>query len=598
MGAAGDMLTASLLELFDDKEAIVNELNGLGIPKVKFEAEVSTKASDARQGDFKLVCTFPEIVTRSASQFPAMYVFERTSGGYAVVSGDDVARPVLAYSLGGHFPVEDMPDNMRAMLQWYADVIEYARSQRWTSASPMSADSGLDPANSVQLQTAKWAQKTPFNDLVPEINGEKPPIGCVATAIAIVMKYYRWPLKGNGTLPSYDYGKIHIPGHALGHEYDWEKMLDNYRGCSAEGNAQIARLLYDIAVMCKMEFSPGGSDADLSSVRLLPEYFGYDDSIAWYSRGSGYYTDILWEHNVKEEIDAGRPVLYGGSDFGLGGHAFVIDGYNGRYFSINYGWGGATMSLPDHVSTGPFVDYYTLTPIDGHEEDLLVFSQGQRMYCRVMPDNEDVSEPNLMADGVNHLPPDFDINQAFPLHNTLINRSLSACRRSFRYVLFDKDGKEKEVISDEAIIDIPSDSGTPLRLDCKISSQLSEGDEIVLCVKDPGSGEWSQVLLLQDRFVRIIFTERPLADLVEIGYMPILKGSDGMNRDLYLKIYKDACWKLSGGGGIHIYGGNALDAKDKQCDTAYYEIGLPSGTYTLDLLNPATRERMKIKLEL
>ena len=43
MGAAGDMLTASLLELFDDKEAIVNELNGLGIPKVKFEAEVSTK---------------------------------------------------------------------------------------------------------------------------------------------------------------------------------------------------------------------------------------------------------------------------------------------------------------------------------------------------------------------------------------------------------------------------------------------------------------------------------------------------------------------------------------------------------------------------
>lgn len=43
MGAAGDMLTAALLELFLDKEEILSELNSLGIPDVTFCSEASAK---------------------------------------------------------------------------------------------------------------------------------------------------------------------------------------------------------------------------------------------------------------------------------------------------------------------------------------------------------------------------------------------------------------------------------------------------------------------------------------------------------------------------------------------------------------------------
>ena len=43
MGAAGDMLTAALLELFQDRQAVVNELNDLGIPNTHFELEDSVK---------------------------------------------------------------------------------------------------------------------------------------------------------------------------------------------------------------------------------------------------------------------------------------------------------------------------------------------------------------------------------------------------------------------------------------------------------------------------------------------------------------------------------------------------------------------------
>ena len=43
MGAAGDMLTAALLELMPDKEAALAKLNAMGIPGVAFEAEPSAK---------------------------------------------------------------------------------------------------------------------------------------------------------------------------------------------------------------------------------------------------------------------------------------------------------------------------------------------------------------------------------------------------------------------------------------------------------------------------------------------------------------------------------------------------------------------------
>lgn len=43
MGAAGDMLTAALLELIPDREEFIKELNELGIPHVKFTAEKSVK---------------------------------------------------------------------------------------------------------------------------------------------------------------------------------------------------------------------------------------------------------------------------------------------------------------------------------------------------------------------------------------------------------------------------------------------------------------------------------------------------------------------------------------------------------------------------
>ena len=72
----------------------------------------------------------------------------------------------------------------------------------------------------------------------------------------------------------------------------------------------------------------------------LKNYFGYDKHVTLRKRS--YYGTTEWMNIIKAELDAGRPVYYGGaSDAGQGGHAFVCDGYDDNgYVHINWGWYG------------------------------------------------------------------------------------------------------------------------------------------------------------------------------------------------------------------------------------------------------------------
>lgn len=568
-------------------------------------AEIRTKATAVRPEDFKLIGTFPDIATKSSAEAPAMYIFERPSGGYAIVSGDDVARPVLGYSLDGHFPVSDMPDNMRALLQWYADIIAYARDQGWESTPDVEAGSGLDPANSVLLQTAQWSQDHPFNDLVSEINGHKPPIGCVATATAIVMHYHKWPERGTGILPSYDYDGIHVEGFALGHSYDWDKMPDDYRNCTEEEAACIARLLYDVAVMYMMSFRLGGSGASLVySVERLPEYFGYDKQIHYFERCNGY-TDGQWERSIVNEINAGRPVLYDGGSPG-GGHAFVIDGYNGRYFSINYGWGG--------FSNG----FFRVTPVDGHYEELLEYYLDQGMVNGVVPDQGGKPVPVMFAEGEATLPYDFAIGEEFSLSFHVRNTSPGSTVADFRYALYDRNDIVKEVIS--SVIHMKIDVVEWVTQKCRITKPLADGDKVLLTMRDPNTGEWTPVV--QSLFTIIGFTERPLSELMEIGYNvepEYIDGRPNIERDFFIKAHKDVWWGIYDSSNNelmineHLPNGRDWSNIDSQVswhikdhgsdgitqsDIGLYEIWLPSGKYVLRCKNPLTQEKMEIKLEL
>ena len=559
-------------------------------------------ATKAQASGLKLVATYPEAVTKAESS-PSMYVFERESGGYALVAGDDVARPILGYSLSGRFPVREMPDGLKALLQWYSDVIGLARKEGWTSQAVYPSDV-LNPANTVKLNTVQWSQYSPFNDLVAAIDGEKPPIGCTATAIAIIMRYHKWPQRGTGTLPSYSYeeeGKLFtIDGITLGHEYDWNKMPDNFSQCSAEEAAQIARLLYDVAVMCRMAFYPGGSGALTNSALRLAEYFGYDKSMCYYNRSDGH-TDEVWEQMVIDEIVARRPVLYSGFT-GEGGHALVIDGFNGRYFSFNFGWGGGVYANEGRSMPDEFRTFFTLTPIEGHEADLIHYNRAQELECRIMPDQGGEPEMNLATYSGSGIPWNFARGEEFSLSQGVTNKSLAAGQVALCFALYDKNGRYKETVSEVSEYYLPSDGYKWLSsVRCKVEGPLEDGDRIDLSAKD-ASGQWKP--LTTTRQGDIILTDRPIADCVEVGHV------EG-ELDFYLKIYKDMPWGIFREGeaepllSSRSYSDQRWDGHYRQQvkmnetgDEPMVYIWLPSGTYLLKMSNPVSGERMEVTLEL
>ena len=588
-------------------------------------AETATRA--AVPGDFKLLGSHPDAQTRSSDEAPAMYVFERTSGGYAILAADDVARPVLAYSLNASFPAwDEIPENMMDLLRWYADIIGFARSKGWEPFPDTRADSSLDPANTVQLTTAKWNQGAPFNNLVQEINGKKPPIGCVATSIAIVMKYHKWPKKGVGELPDYEYTKdgvkYHVDGITLGHTYDWDLMPDTYKNYTDEQAAQYARLLYDIAVMCTMSFYPGGSGAGSTSAMKLTKYFGYDKSMMWSSRS--IYRASEWESLIKKDLDNGLPVLYSGHT-GSGGHAFVIDGYNGRYFSINYGWGGSTSFRPGH-DTSSWINFYTLSPIEGHEEDLLTYNESQIGIFHIFPDKGKTAGPEALSaqawSAVFSLPYNYKDGMSFTLRSWIQNHSQSNIIRSFRYALFDSEGNLKKLLGQKEDVDLPEVSyGSYEAKNVRIDVGIEEGDRLCLTVLGDDKKTW--IPLPARRSDQIVFTRRPLSELVELGYEKGFKFDESsyyssyFTRDLtlWMKTYKDICWKLArkSDGKVFVssenllgnrnssdvsYYGSMVDADDHDNGDALIRIGVLSGSYRLTFLNPATGETMEIDLDI
>ena len=315
-------------------------------------------------------------MTKSLNEEPLYYVFNNVngSGGFVVVSGDDSSRQILAYSLTGYFDSTNMPDNMAF---WMKNIEESIRSGR--KASHTSSSSGSSVYEKV-LQTATWSQLEPYNNMCPIVRGSRSVTGCVATATAIVLRYHKWPDAGAGILPDYnnvlgDNGNIQ-PGHALGHSYDWEHMpLNLTRNSSEQEIKAVSQLLFDLGVMNETQYGPSGS-ASFFYPSGLVRYMKYDPYMVCLSRGElgdRKYSDSKWFSIIEQEIDANRPIIYGGIVDGVGGHEFVVDGYNSDgYIHINWGWG------PDNLG------FYAL--------DNMTFNQGQEMYIGIKPYRDIIPE--------------------------------------------------------------------------------------------------------------------------------------------------------------------------------------------------------------
>lgn len=346
------------------------------------------------------------------AEFANIYIFNCNSG-FVIVSADDAAKPILGYSQQGTFDPENIPANTREWLNGYNREIQYAIDSNIEAGNVTREDwnrlrngLGLEAKSTrsvSQLLTTTWNQAPYYNNLCPydEEAGELSVTGCVATAMAQVMKYWNWPLQGTGS-HSYtcdehpEYGTLSADfGNTT---YDWNNMPDMLtEGSSSTEINAVATLMYHCGISVEMMYSASASGAytityegqlEYCTENALRDYFGYSDDLHGEYRSFEYegengdtllyeaYSYYEWTGMLKNDLDASRPIIYTGNG-DAGGHAFVFDGYdNNDLFHINWGWGGygdgffsvdALEPIPGGIGGGGYVFNTFQTAVFGVE---------------------------------------------------------------------------------------------------------------------------------------------------------------------------------------------------------------------------------------
>ncbi|MBO4752130.1 MAG: thiol protease/hemagglutinin PrtT [Bacteroidales bacterium] len=310
--------------------------------------------------NFRSIVTpnFQEISTELGLH--GIYVFNTVdNNGFVIVSADDAVIPVLGYSTSnGIVGQTAMPENLKGWLNHYTEEIEAVQNAHAEATEEVAAmwnelvNGTVSPKapgrkDVSALISTKWDQDTPYNNLCPTDGSGRSAVGCVATAMAQVMKYWEWPTTGTGS-HSYTTETRHFSCSANfgSTTYDWSNMPvgGGYTAYSWNNTQKtaVSTLMYHCGVSIDMDYTYEGSGAYTSAVvSALRTYFGYAAGIQY--KQKSYYNDNNWITLLKNELDAGRPMLYGGANSnGSSGHSFVCDGYNSNnQFHFNWGWSGS-----------------------------------------------------------------------------------------------------------------------------------------------------------------------------------------------------------------------------------------------------------------
>ncbi len=311
-----------------------------------------------REQNTNLTIAYTSSSTNGVAEF---YVFNKTGNkGFVIVSAEDMTDTyILGYSEEGTFDYNNLPENAKWWLSQYSEQIRKLRLDNPTGKFKKAISKTATPkyASSVEpLIKSKWNQGSPYNNLCPMDARGRAVTGCVATAMAQIMYYHKWPVHGHG-IHSYSWnGTSHTVNYGDSY-YDWANMQDTYNNSSPQAAKDaVAKLMYDCGVSVNMMYSSSGSGTYSSLVpNALKTYFMYDKGTRYVTRGRGI-TDDEWDKLLKQELDNKRPVYYSG-DQGNSGHAFVCDGYDvNGYFHFNFGWGGSGDAYFTSKAAGGFSD--------------------------------------------------------------------------------------------------------------------------------------------------------------------------------------------------------------------------------------------------
>ena len=327
-----------------------------------------------------------------------LFIYNIGTQGFVIISNNTVLPPVIAWSDQGIFPdLDEAPENFRSWIGHYGEMIAFAEEnllqpeadiqRQWDEAAQNMFSSKSENSVSPLVET-RWNQDCYYNEYCPATSGGwwwggpcgHVYAGCVACAMAQVMKYWDYPTTGFGS-HSYthsEYGEQSANFAAT--TYHWENMPNEVWS----SNDAVATLMYHCGVSVNMNYGPSGSGAQSADVEVaMRSYFGYCG--AKYRQKSSY-TEEAWITMLKSDLDQAHPIYYSGSN-GESGHAFVCDGYDDNdLMHFNFGWSGSGDG------------FYSTYDVNG-------FNQGQAIVMNLYPMNIQADE-----NGIIYIAPDGEGN--------------------------------------------------------------------------------------------------------------------------------------------------------------------------------------------
>jgi hypothetical protein len=429
------------------------------------------------------------------------YVFNLDHGaGFIIVAGDDAVTPILGYSDHGAYDPAQLPENMAKWMEGYQHVIATAIvnglsadtevAAQWLALQEPATPESDDGERAVNpLLTTQWNQSPYYNAQCP--GGSV--TGCVATAMAQVMKYWNHPATGTG-FHSYvhqQYGTL--SANFASTTFNWGSMPNSI----SSPNSAIATLMYAAGVSVDMNYSPESSGAyvinAMSPVQncseyALETYFGYSTALQGVIRSN--YTEPAWVNLMKAELDAGRPIIYAGIGSG-GGHCFDLDGYNNsNLFHVNWGWGG--------YSDGYFAIGGMNPPGVGTGGGDGGFNSDQHAVIGVVPatgggtQNADLE---LYA-AVTPSPNPIYYGQAFTVNSNILNNATTTFNGDYCAALFDAQGTFVDYVATITGASLPAGyvyNAPGLNFDNPGNFAFLPGNYSVGVFFRPTGGNWQQV---------------------------------------------------------------------------------------------------------
>ena len=338
--------------------------------------------------------------------------------GWIITEKIDDKLLVLGYSLTGSFDYEKSVLHVKKWLSIKLDSLSLNKPVTKTLKSE-KAFYRLDPfLKTKNGKLIQWNQMPLYNDACPVIDSTKTPIGCAATAMGQLMRFWEFPYKSRGSVDyQYTYltrdSAIFSWQRAFGkRSYNWDKMPASLTdSSSAEEIKEVSEFLFDVGLSIKTAYNVGGSAVAPANIVGLNRNFNFTTPNVFhiYNDMSDSKTgadSIEFHSQVIDDLEKGYPVLVIGYVFG-GFHLMVCDGYdNEGFYHLNYGWGGQSdgyyhfsenvwCAYQDYLFVDAFVDMiplevkYSSSVVDYHT----IVKPGQQESITLQIEENDRSFP-------------------------------------------------------------------------------------------------------------------------------------------------------------------------------------------------------------